>query len=429
MLDQTLFRPEALESLRNPEQVGRALQLVRAPYRLVVVAVAVVLAAGLAASALIKVPISVNANGVILPQSATLESTVAAQHDGQIARLKVKAGDMVAAGDVIAEMSQPSLEHDLALARDEEAGATQRLHDIQQLQKQSTATLEPLHALQAKEAEESIRRLTVREADLTKLTSDSTALRANGVVSLDRLLQLRGQLSETQDAIAAKKAALLSLRVEWAEKANQYARETKELEEKADQADRQVRRLEAQLGEASVVRATQAGRVTEIKLVPGDLVRFNSAVIGLLPEATDGTKANTLIAIALVPLNEGKKVAPGMQSYIDPASVRRDVYGEIPGKVVDISSTPATPEFLRNILRNDELVRKVTEGGPTFLATIELERDPSTPSGYAWSASKGPEMQLTAGTALRAEIQTEQVSLLGLLMPALRQLLRGEPVH
>lgn len=429
MLDQTLFRPEALESLRHPEQVGRALHLVRAPYRIVVVGAVVVLAAALAASALIKVPISVNANGVILPRSATLESTVSAQHDGLVARIKVKAGDTVAAGDVIAELTQPALQHDLRLAQDEAQAAARRLDDTRSLQKASIDTLEPLHALQAKEAEESIQRLTERETDLVKLTTDSAALRNNGMVSLDRLLQLRSQLSETREAIAAKKASLLNLRVEWAEKEHQFAREITDLDEKLAQAGRQVQRLQGQLAEASTVRATQAGVVTEIKLVPGDLVRFNTGVVGLMPASTDSSKANALIAVALVPLNEGKKVGVGMRSYVDPASVRRDVYGEIPGKVLSISATPATPELLLNLLRNEDLVHKVADGGPTFVATIELEQDAATPSGYAWSASKGPNMQLTAGTAFRAEIQTEQVSLLGLLMPALRQLLRGEPVR
>lgn len=429
MLDQTLFRPEALENLRNPEQVGRALHLVRAPYRIVVIGTAVVLAAALAASALIKVPISVNANGLILPQSVTLESTVSAQHDGLITRINVKAGDTVAAGDALAELTQPALQQDLRLARDEALAAARRLEDTRSLQKGSTDMLEPLHALQAKEAEESIERLAEREADLARLTSDSAALRASGAVSIDRMLQLRSQLSDTREAIGAKRAALLNLRVEWAEKANQFAREITELEEKAAQTDRQVQRLEAQLAEASTVRATQPGMVTEIKLVPGDLVRFNTSVVGLMPAAIDGAKANSLIAVALVPLSDGKKIAAGMPSYVDPASVRRDVYGEIPGKVLSITSTPATPELLLKVLRNEDLVRKVSEGGPTFLATIELERDATTPSGYAWSASKGPNMQLTPGTALRAEIQTEQVSLLGLFMPALRQLLRGEPAH
>jgi HlyD family secretion protein len=404
------------------------MQLVRPPYRLMLLGTSAVVVICVVASALIKVPIMVAASGVMLHANATLESTVSAQHEGLIAALRVKVGDVIAPGDVIASLAQPGLEQDLLLARDEETAAVSRLQSVRALQKASIETLEPLHALQAKEAEESIGRLTERETELARLASDQTGLRASGTISIDRYLQVRAQLAEARESIAARKAALLSLRVEWAERTNQFAREIVELEDRVAQAGRQVQRLTAQLAAASVIRATQGGMVTEVKAGPGDLVRFNSPVVGLTPDSTSigDDSPNSLIALAFVPLDQGKRVVAGMRSFVDPASVRRDVYGEILGRVVSVSQTPATPELLRNLLRNDDLVRKASEGGPAFLATIELERTSSTPSGYVWTSSKGPDFKLTAGTSLRAEVETEEVSLLGLIVPALRQMLRGD---
>ena len=104
------------------------------------------------------------------------------------------------------------------------------------------------------------------------------------------------------------------------------------------------------------------------------------------------------MAMALVPASDGKKVRPGDKVFIDPASVRRDVYGQVKGVVASVSSNPVTPDLLRNILRNEDLVKKMTEAGPAFLATVAMQRDPGTSTGYAWTSSRGPDGSLTAGT-------------------------------
>ena len=43
----------------------------------------------------------------------------------------------------------------------------------------------------------------------------------------------------------------------------------------------------------------------------------------------------------------------------------------------------------------------------------------------AWTTSNGPDIQITAGTLLEPQVLTEHVSVLGLLVPALKELLSG----
>ena len=89
------------------------------------------------------------------------------------------------------------------------------------------------------------------------------------------------------------------------------------------------------------------------------------------------------------------------------------------------SDVAVSPEQMRHTLRNDDLVRKLTAEGPRFLMVVELERDPKTASGFRWTTSAGPDAQITAGTLLDGQIHTERASLLSLLIPALKELLRG----
>lgn len=430
-MNKMSFRTAALQRLQQPEQIGHAMQLVRSPYQVTLWLIAIAILVFLAVSAVVNVPLMVVAPGVVLYESSTLETTVAAQHEGMISAIHVKLGDSVKAGDVIATIAQPSLVNDLRQALEESTSASDRLETVRELQQVSLDTLGPLHAHLKEEGAESISRLSLRLADLTMLMNNNERLKASGLITIDRQLAIRSQLSETQDALSAKKAAMLNLELDWTEKQNQFAREIAELDDKIAQTRRHIQRLESQIQVSSVIRASQSGRVAEIKLAAGDLVRFNSAIVGLVPvrslAGADG--ADPLMAIVLVPISEGKKISIGDTTFLDPANVRRDVYGQIRGRVTDVSATPVTPELLRNLLRNDDLVRKMTDGGPTFLTTVELERSDTTPSGYAWTASRGPDGKLSAGTPLRAEIETERVPLLSLLIPALKQMLRMEPRH
>lgn len=131
-----------------------------------------------------------------------------------------------------------------------------------------------------------------------------------------------------------------------------------------------------------------------------------------------------LVASVMVPARDGKKIDVGMKVLLDPTSVRRDVYGSVEGTVTRISDVAASPEQLRHMLRNDNLVQKLSASGPPFLITVEMTPDRGTPTGLSWTTSEGPDTRITAGTLLDANIVTEHVPVIGLLTPALKELLR-----
>jgi HlyD family secretion protein len=53
---------------------------------------------------------------------------------------------------------------------------------------------------------------------------------------------------------------------------------------------------------------------------------------------------------------------------------------------------------------------------------VDLERDPSTPSGYKWSSSRGPDLRINGGTLTQADVQVRDLPLLSLIIPPLRQI-------
>ncbi len=81
---------------------------------------------------------------------------------------------------------------------------------------------------------------------------------------------------------------------------------------------------------------------------------------------------------------------------------------------------------MMNVLRNDQMVKTLSANGAPLMVVIALEPDRTTTSGYAWSSSRGPNLQLSGGTIADAEIEVQQRRLLGVIIPPLAHLLRSE---
>ncbi|MCO5089499.1 NHLP bacteriocin system secretion protein [Bosea sp. (in: a-proteobacteria)] len=431
MSERSLFRSEAQAVLQRPDQLSSGLRLVNPGYLTAVVMLCALLLAAIAGAAYIKVPISITGTGVVLSSKGVLEFTIASQQDGRITDLLVDIGQRVEPGQEIARLTLPSLATDLKLAESELDLIRSEETRVLALQERSTALFETLRKQQEANARDTIQLLGQRRELLQQLADGQELLRKSGNTTSERYLRVHAELAEVLERSASKQGDLLSLTLNSAEKQAQYERELQALQSRRAQAQRQIERLSDRIRHDTVIRSTQHGLVSELKVLPGDLVRFDTPLISLLPvdESFAGIRpgGERLVAAILIPVKDGKKMRVGMPALVDPTSVRRDVYGAIKGTVSKTPQVAASPEYLRHILRNDDLVRKLTASGPPFLITVEMERDKSTQTGFRWTSSQGPDAQITAGTLLEAKIVIDHVSVLSLLLPALKDLVRGPP--
>jgi HlyD family secretion protein len=165
-----------------------------------------------------------------------------------------------------------------------------------------------------------------------------------------------------------------------------------------------------------VIRSPQAGRITEVKVVAGDVVAAGAALATIAP--TEGK--DTLLALLYVPATEGKRIEVGMPAEITPTTVERAVYGHIPGSVVSVAPLPATPEGMRRVLRNDQLVQQLIASGAPIEVRVALDRNIANASGFDWSASKGPDAQISAGSIVEGQVVVDRTPVIGWLIPAAR---------
>ena len=109
------------------------------------------------------------------------------------------------------------------------------------------------------------------------------------------------------------------------------------------------------------------------------------------------------------------------RSAISPSTVPHVEYGYVTGVVESISEFPASVDSMAAVLQNQELAETFSNGGTPYSGGVALDPDANTASGFAWTTAKGAEVELTAGTVARVEIEVERQAPITLVVPLIRE--------
>jgi hypothetical protein len=185
-----------------------------------------------------------------------------------------------------------------------------------------------------------------------------------------------------------------------------------------------------------VVTSAYAGRVLELRATQGNLVAVGTPLLSL------EQPGRPLEGVLYLPPTEAKKVQPGMEVQLSPASVKREEYGLLLGQVVAVGAFPATQAGMKRVLGSEELAKALSANGPPIEVRVELARDARTISGYQWTSTlsslgsfvaallphaltealpiwasaPGPPITLASGTPCAADIITEQQAPINLVL-------------
>jgi HlyD family secretion protein len=107
---------------------------------------------------------------------------------------------------------------------------------------------------------------------------------------------------------------------------------------------------------------------------------------------------------------DGKQILPGMTAFIAPSTTPSSQYGTMKGTVTEVSSLTVGAEQLGVSLgRNSPLIGALLDRGPALEVVVTLERA-DTPSGFAWTASNGPNFPITSGTLVDGSVVIDEGS-------------------
>ena len=86
---------------------------------------------------------------------------------------------------------------------------------------------------------------------------------------------------------------------------------------------------------------------------------------------------------------------------------------------------PSTSRGMERLLANSELVARLMQQGPPIQVDVRLSDDPDTPSGYRWSSSRGPDLEISSGTLASGSIIVREDRPIFLVIPQLKRQLGG----
>ena len=470
---KNIFRSEALERLSSPERLDKLMPIVSPKDWLLLGGLALLGILALLWSLFAKIPITVTGKGVLINprQVVQFQSPIS----GQLQSLNVRDGQCVKKDDSLAIIDPSDKKQQLQHQRDklaqlkqqvaqttlvrqqrmqleteaiiaESTSFKQRLQDIQKL----TPRLkdEGLNSI-----EQQRRSLQQRLLDAEELTpilgqrlTKQRQLQKLGAISEDRVLQAEQEYRQTRQDISEIQAQLQQLRVQEAELQQKYLENlnkiaelkaelekldtrSKQLEQdnleatnneenQIQEVEQAIARLQKEVADNSEIKSPQTGCIVEISATVGQYVNLGTR-LGSLQTAG---KASEMMSVAYFAVEDGKKIQRGMRILITPDTVKRTRFGGIVGEIVNVSPFPVTSEAASSVVGNPEVVQKLMgEVGGKIEASARLKLNRETFSGYKWSSSDGPRLEISPGTTTTVRVTVEERSPITWVLPILRE--------
>ncbi len=412
---QRVFRAVALQRAASPEQLDHLVRITRPFDWIIIIVICVALVAVVTWGVVGRVPTRAAGEGILIGSGGrVVDATSAAA--GRLARIGVAVGDLVSQGQPIAEIVQTDI-------RQRYANAVEVFHEkerqhadlIEKTRRELASKSQNFAKLEA--AFEQVIKATSQRIDFLAVdVKNLEDLMSKGLTTRRALDERRRELTDAQQRKEDTQNEILKLRSQKMDLETQRERESQTSEFALNDARRQMDAAAGQLTRNTEILSPIEGRVLEIKISAGAVLSVGTPVIAI---ESEGRK---LEALVYIPAERGKNVKLGMRVRIEPSTVKREEFGTMVGAVVAISDFPITPQGMVAILHNENLVSRFSKEGAAYAATVSLEPDTETFSGYRWAVGRGPPVRLSSGTLVRAEVTTRQQRPLDLVLPLLRRL-------
>jgi HlyD family secretion protein len=413
-LSQRTFRAVALQRAQSPEQLDHLVRITRPFDWMLILAICIALVAAVTWGVVGRVPTRAEGQGILISGGGRVVEA-ASSAAGRLATISVSVGDRVAQGQPIAEIVQTDIQQRHAAAvevfREKER---QHADLIEKTKRELAIKAQNLGKLEAA-FNQVIKATTQRIEYLTNDVKTLEDLMTKGLTTRRTLEERRRDLTDAQQRKEDTFNEILKLRTQQSDLETQRERETQTSEFALNDARRQMESAASLLTLNTRIISPIEGRVLEIKVSAGAVLAVGAPVVAI---ESEGQKLEALIYI---PAERGKNVKVGMPVRIEPSTVKREEFGTMVGTVVTISDFPMTPQGMAAVLHNDNLVTRFSKEGAAYAATVSLEPDPETVSGYRWAVGHGPPVRLTSGTLTRAEITTRRQRPLDLVVPLLKK--------
>ena len=151
------------------------------------------------------------------------------------------------------------------------------------------------------------------------------------------------------------------------------------------------------------------GTVTEVLVRPGETIENRAEILRVNTRMSSNQKETV---VCYVSVSDMDKIKRGMEVTVSLDSADSNAYGHMSGRVINIDTWAASQKAIAAVVGNDNAMVNALmgEGKGVCAVACELNVDPRSLSGYAWSNEKGnKEAILSAPQMCSVRIVTERV--------------------
>lgn len=372
---QHLLRKAELERLSSPEQLDTAMRVTSPVGWVALVALGCLISGVVAWSIMARLPIMVDATGMLLRGADVKAVQVSAA--GRVRQIKVKVGDLVEKGQIVAHLELAELASEIEATR-------ARIGDLRKDHREWAARMGNLRATYQVQ-------LNGLEAQLR----NKKDLERRGLARKQDVLAVEGQIAQV-------KGQILQTQARDSDTGFQIGEQERELKKLTEQHERQ-----------SVVKSPSAGKVAALLVTQDELIDAGTRILSL--EAAEDQPFQVLL---FVPFADGKKVQADMPVRISPTTVKPEEFGYIKGRITEVPRLPVTAEEVRNTLNNEQLARRFAEDTPfRFVAVPEIKN-----GRFQWTSAKGETIDIDSSTPCTAQVIIDRRRPISYVIPKLKEI-------
>jgi NHLM bacteriocin system secretion protein len=418
-MSESFYRKQALDAAATMQDIQRTMRVTRTMTRVTSSVLATALALAVTWSGFVKVPLHVQSHGVLVSANDVLLSQITPLAAGYVSHINVRKNSMVKKGDVLAVLTMPDRLIEVRKAERALESARLNIENKRSLREADAKVQNANFQKQLDALEERIATLKRKQGWLVERSDNLSDLSQKGYVAQDMLTNARIASEAAGNELADAYAQRVSLRAQQDEAETARQREELADEFQLIQLRQELEATKSALKADSTIIADVEGRVANINTRPGALASPGQALFEIIPH--QGNEPMKVEAITFVPLDKGKRLKAGDQALVTPSDLPEDVHDKLVAKVKSVSDVPMSSTALQNLLGDDALVQTVTSKGPVFEVRLVFEHGGKT--DYQWTSQNSPQIDLTPGTPMSAQITMERTPLLALAIPAVKQML------
>jgi HlyD family secretion protein len=381
-----------------------------------------------------EVPNKLAGDGILLIDSDKL-TLVRSQATGRLINLDVKLGQDVEPKTLIGSVSQEDQADAVKVAQAKLKDLNEENIEQTEFEQREKRTQETAMAQVKKATLESQANSSEELKIADRIVKSAERLRIQRFLGDLDLLTAREKLYNVRRELKKGDTRLAELELDRIKAENGRLRAQRERGLKIKHFETKLASDREKLKRTSRIVSNAHGRVADMLATPGELVREGAPIVLLHSKKEDGVASDSALpyeAIVFVPAGEGKNINLGNLVEVSPATVKREEYGFIKGRVVSISELPATKLAMEAALAHPELVENFLKRyAPGVVLRVHVRLDLADAdtirnaaaagrvlnNPYKWSYATGSQQHLKTGTICRAAIVVRKRRLISLLLP------------